>query len=92
MTEVLILLVVIFFIWIRWSRYFINKQIVESVHEVEVGKPVRTLVHYSEFLRYFKLRHTRRNEVIVIEFKDKKINIIEDEDETVLYIDEEKEK
>jgi len=92
MFESLAAILLVIITWLNWSRYYVQKQIQKSLNEVAEGKPVRSLVSFSHYLKYFKLPpYIRNNELIIIEYNGKKINIVEDDEETVLYMSEEKE-
>jgi len=88
MLETIAVFFLVIISWINWSRYYVQKQIRKSLSEVEVGKPVRSLVQFKHYVRYFKLLKPKEGEVIIFEYLDKEIHIGQDDKETVLYIKE----
>ena len=53
--EILIFLIVMIVIWLRWSRYYTNKQIKNALKQVNENKAFRSGIKFTEYLRYFKL-------------------------------------
>jgi len=92
MVEGLVILGLVIISWFNWSRFYIKKQIRQSLDEVQIGNPVRKAVNFSHYLRYCKLHDSNQGEVIVLEYQGKKINIAPDEAETVLFVEENEEK
>ncbi len=84
--EIFIFILVMIVIWLRWSRYYINKQIKNALNEVSVNKAFRSSVKFNEYLRYFKLDMRSNANSMDVVYETKKINIIKDENESVLII------
>ena len=82
--EVLIGLSVLIIMWLRWSRFYTNKQIQESLKEVKENKAYRSRVKFNEYLRYFKLDIRSGAKSMDVVYKTKNITIIKDENESVL--------
>ena len=71
MLDILIVIAVIVFILLRWSRYYSNKQIKKSLKEVNLNKPYRSLVSFKEYLRYFKFDMKIKHESIQVDLFNK---------------------
>jgi len=84
--EALVGLSVAIIIWLRWSRYYINKQISTSLEEVREDKNYRARVIFTEYLRYFNLDIKSSENSVNVLYKNKNITIIKDEKESVLII------
>lgn len=91
MLETIAVVVLVIITWINWSRFYVQKKIRKSLTQVEGGKPVRVYVNFSHYLRYFEIQNSKEDEAIIFEYDGKKINITPDGNETILYINEEKE-
>jgi|GEM_PF-3352427 len=88
MLEVIAVFFLIVISWINWSRYYVQKQIRKALSEVTLDNPVRSVVQFPHFLRYFKLKDHEEGEVIIFEYDKKEIHIAQDGKETILYIKE----
>ena len=89
--EILIFLIVMIVIWLRWSRYYTNKQIKNALKQVNENKAFRSGVKFTEYLRYFKLDMGPSAQSIDTVYQDKNITIVKDDNECVLMVNKKNE-
>lgn len=89
--EILIFLIVMIVIWLRWSRYYTNKQIKNALKQVNENKAFRSGIKFTEYLRYFKLDMGSNAQSIDTVYEDKNITIVKDDNECVLMVNKKNE-
>ncbi|NQY23628.1 MAG: hypothetical protein HRT41_06315 [Campylobacteraceae bacterium] len=89
--EILIFLIVMIVIWLRWSRYYTNKQIKNALKQVNENKAFRSGIKFTEYLRYFKLDMGSSAQSIDTVYEDKNITIVKDDNECVLMVNKKNE-